>query len=233
MFERLGMEWDGDVIYQSKRSGIYQNALDILGKQELIYPCSCLRKEITDSSMMGISGPIYPGTCPKSPASINNRVYALRIFISDDLIEFDDILQGSYSQKLRNDIDDFVLRRADGVYAYQLAVVVDDAEQNITHVVRGADLLNSTSRSIFLQRLPGYSTPGYLHLPIVTNTLGEKLSKQTHAAQIDLSNALTQLVDALHFLGHKPPIEIIEGDVSSFWQWALVSTGGWIRFPAD
>ncbi len=215
--ERLGMEWDGEVIYQSKRFGIYQEALDVLNEQRLIYPCVCSRKEIADSSIMEINGAIYPGTCLKNPP-LNNKVYALRIRTSDDLIEFDDILQGSYSQKLRNDIGDFILRRADGVYAYQLAVVVDDAAQNITHVVRGADLLDSTPRQIFLQRLLGYSIPGYLHLPIVTNAMGEKLSKQTHAAPIDLSNALMQLVDALHFLGQKPPIEIVEGDISSFWQ---------------
>lgn len=217
--ERLGMEWDGEVIYQSKRFGIYQAALDVLNEQGLIYPCVCSRREVADSSIMGISGAIYPGTCFKNPAP-NNRAHALRIRTSDDLIEFDDRLQGPYSQRLRGDIGDFVLRRADGVYAYQLAVVVDDAEQSITHVVRGADLLDSTPRQIFLQRLLGYFTPEYLHLPIVTNATGEKLSKQTHAAPIDLSNALTQLVDALHFLGQQPPLEMIEGDVSSFWQWA-------------
>lgn len=217
--EKLGMEWDGEVLYQSKRSGIYQNVLDILDKQGLIYPCSCSRREIADSSMIGISGPIYPGTCLKNPVP-NNKAYAMRICTGDDLIEFNDILQGTYSQKLQHDIGDFVLRRADGVYAYQLAVVVDDAAQNITHVVRGTDLLSSTPRQIFLQRLLGYSTPGYLHLPIVTNAMGEKLSKQTNAAPIDLSNALMQLVDALRFLGQKPPIEMVEGDISSFWQWA-------------
>ena len=137
------------MIYQSKRSGIYQNALDILDKHGLIYPCNRSRKEITDSSMMGISGPIYPGTCLKNSVPISNRVYALCIRISDDLIEFDDVLQESYSWKLRNDIGDFVLHRADSVYAYQLAVVVDDAAQNITHVLRGADLLDSTLRQIF------------------------------------------------------------------------------------
>lgn len=115
---------------------------------------------------------------------------------------------------------DFVLRRADGIYAYQLAVVVDDAAQNITHVVRGADLLDSTPRQIFLQQLLGYPTPQYMHLPVVTNALGEKFSKQTNAAPVNITNALPQLVDALHFLGQKPPVEILEGDISSFWQWA-------------
>lgn len=114
----------------------------------------------------------------------------------------------------------FVLRRADGIYAYQLAVVVDDAEQGITHVVRGADLLDSTPRQIFLQRLLGYSTPRYMHLPIVTNAVGEKLSKQTNAEPIDMANVLLQLFKALCFLGQTPPAVILEGDISSFWQWA-------------
>jgi glutamyl-Q tRNA(Asp) synthetase len=117
-------------------------------------------------------------------------------------------------------VGDFVLRRADGIYAYQLAVVVDDAAQNITHIVRGADLLDSTPRQIFLQKLLGYHTPCYMHLPVVTNAMGEKLSKQTNAAPVEIGNAVSQLVDALRFLGQKPPIEILQGDVASFWRWA-------------
>ena len=217
--EQLGLEWDGEIIYQSQRAKIYQDALDALKNKDLIYPCICSRKEVADSSIIGLSGPIYPGTCLKNPVPAN-RVHALRIRTGNDLIEFNDMLRGSYSQRLSSDSGDFVLRRADGMYAYQLAVVVDDAEQKITHVVRGADLLDSTPRQIFLQRLLGYSTPRYLHLPIVTNRTGEKLSKQTDAAPIDLLNALAQLVDALHFLGQKPPMEIMEGDLSAFWQWA-------------
>ena len=217
--ERLGMEWDGDVIYQSQRSDAYQAALDTLNRQGIIYPCICSRKEIADSSMMGVSGPIYPGTCLKNPVPVHGA-HVLRIRTHNDRIEFNDILQGFYSQKLKDDMGDFVLRRADGIYAYQLAVVVDDAEQNITHVVRGADLLDSTPRQIFLQQLLGYSTPQYLHLPVVTNASGEKLSKQTGAAPIDLSNALVHLINALQFLGQNPPIEMSEGTISSFWRWA-------------
>lgn len=218
--ERLGMEWDGDVIYQSQRCEIYQHALHTLDKQGLIYPCICSRKEIADSSIHGVSGPVYPGTCVETPVSLKNRVHALRVRTSSDPIEFKDSLIGAYSQKLKDEIGDFVLRRADGIYAYQLAVVVDDAEQNITHVVRGVDLLDSTPRQIFLQRLLGYSTPSYLHLPIVTNAKGEKLSKQTNATAIDLSSALMQLISALRFLGQDPPAELIDGDIPSFWQWA-------------
>ncbi|PXW85705.1 glutamyl-Q tRNA(Asp) synthetase [Nitrosomonas sp. Nm84] len=217
--ETLGMEWDGDVMYQSQRSEVYRNAVDMLGKLGFIYPCICSRKEIADSSIMGVSGPVYPGTCLRNPAPIN-KAYALRVRTGNDVIEFNDRLRGLYSQRLRDDIGDFVLRRADSMYAYQLAVVVDDAEQQITHIVRGMDLLDSTPRQILLQRLLGYATPSYLHLPVVTNALGEKLSKQTHAAPIDVSNALMQLVNALHFLGQEPPLEMIEGDIASFWHWA-------------
>ncbi len=219
LLERLGMEWDEEVIYQSQRSGAYLEALNILNKQGLIYPCTCSRKEIADSSIIGLNGRVYPGICLKNPASIKN-VHALRIQTNNDPIQFEDILNGTYSQRLKSDVGDFVLRRADGIYAYQLAVVVDDAAQNITHVVRGADLLDSTPRQIFLQQLLGYPIPQYMHLPVVTNARGEKLSKQTNAASINISNALLQLVDAVHFLGQQPPPEILEGDISSFWQWA-------------
>lgn len=217
--ERLGMEWDEEVIYQSQRSEAYLEALNILNKQGLIYPCTCSRKEIADSSIIGLNGRVYPGTCLKNPASIKN-VHALRIQTNNNPIQFEDIINGIYSQRLKSDVGDFVLRRTDGIYAYQLAVVVDDAAQNITHVVRGADLLDSTPRQIFLQQLLGYPTPQYMHLPVVTNARGEKLSKQTNAASINISNALPQLVDAVHFLGQQPPPEILEGDISSFWQWA-------------
>jgi glutamyl-Q tRNA(Asp) synthetase len=115
------------------------------------------------------------------------------------------------------------LRRADGIYTYQLAVVVDDAAQGVTHVVRGSDLLDSTPRQIYLQYLLGYSTPTYMHLPLVTNTQGEKLSKQTRAAAIDISNPVAQLVSALEFLGQNPPAEMVESSLTSFWQWSLAN----------
>lgn len=219
MLEQLGMEWDGEVIYQSHRLQIYQDALDNLSRQGLIYPCICTRKEIADSSILNVNGPIYPGTCSKRTVS-KQQTHALRIRTSNNSIEFSDRLRGTYTQKLRNDIGDFILRRSDGIYAYQLAVVVDDAEQQITHVVRGTDLLASTPRQIYLQQLLSYPTPKYLHLPIVTNEAGEKLSKQTYAASIDVSNGLMQLMSALQFLGQNPPAEIIEGTISSLWQWA-------------
>lgn len=217
--EKLGLEWDEEIIYQSLRSERYQEALNTLNKRNLVYPCICSRKEIADSSIMGLYGSIYPGTCVKNPDAAK-KTHALRIHTTEDLIQFHDIVKGVYCQRLRSEVGDFVLRRADGIYAYQLAVVVDDAAQNITHIVRGADLLDSTPRQIFLQQLLGYRTPRYMHLPVVTNARGEKLSKQTNAAPVDLANALSQLVDALHFLGQKPPMEMLQGDIASFWRWA-------------
>lgn len=218
--EKLGMEWDEEIIYQSHRSGAYREALQILDRQGLLYPCTCSRKEIADSSITGLYGFIYPGTCLNNPASLQNA-HALRIQTHDDVIQFHDGLKGLYTQKLHSEVGDFVLRRADGIYAYQLAVVVDDAAQNITHVVRGADLIDSTPRQIFLQRLLRYPVPQYMHLPVVTNVAGEKLSKQTNAAPVNTAEALKELVDALHFLGQQPPLEILEGDIASFWRWVM------------
>jgi glutamyl-Q tRNA(Asp) synthetase len=218
--DSLGMEWDGEVVYQSQRNEIYQEALVSLNKLGLIYPCTCTRKKIVDSSMMGMSGPIYPGTCRNNRAT-HARPCAWRVKTKRDPIVFQDILSGSICQRLRDEVGDFILQRADNVYAYQLAVVVDDAEQNITHVVRGADLQDSTPRQIYLQQLLGYPMLTYMHLPLVTNHTGEKLSKQTLAAPIDLSNALAQLIAALCFLGQEPPVDLSNGDIPSFWQWAI------------
>lgn len=217
--ESLGMMWDGDVVYQSQRKAFYQEALNSMIKQNLIYPCTCTRKEIADSSELGIIGPIYPGTCRN--ALLSDKPSALRIRTHNKFIQFEDALKGLVKQQLGSDTGDFVLRRADGTFAYQLAVVVDDAEQNITHVVRGADLLDSTPRQIFLQQCLSYPVPSYMHLPVVINSEGKKLSKQTRATPIDLTKTLTQLVAAIQFLGQTPPAELATSNLSSFWQWAL------------
>lgn len=173
---------------------------------------------------MGAEGPIYPGNC-RSGLSIGhaNHPKAWRIKTDDSLIEFEDDLQGKVCQCVKSETGDFVLRRADGIFSYHLAVVVDDAWQGITHIVRGADLLHSTPRQIYLQGLLGYPPPRYLHLPVVVNNQGEKLSKQTRAAPVDLANPLPQLVATLQLLGQRPPDELIEGDIPSFWRWALTN----------
>lgn len=217
--EACGFEWDGEVIYQRRRKSRYQAALDRLIGAGQAYPCACTRREVADSSLKGIEGPVYPGTCR---AGLKGRTArAWRVRVGEATICFDDRLQGRHCQQLSSDIGDFVIRRADGCFAYQLAVVVDDAEQGVTHVVRGADLLVSTARQIHLQTLLGYATPDYLHLPVVLNQAGQKLSKQTLAPALQASNASRDLVAALGFLGLHPPQALQSASAAEILQWAI------------
>ena len=214
--EAYGFEWDGEVWYQGRRRDAYENALDMLREQDAVYACGCTRREIADSSLLGIEGPVYPGTCRAGmPAGRAPR--ALRVRTDGARIEFTDALQGAQRSALDVEIGDFVVRRADGLYAYQLAVVVDDAEQGITEVVRGADLLGSTARQIHLQQLLGLPTPRYLHLPAVLNTAGEKLSKQTFAAALPRANPVQVLWRALEFLGQNPAPDWRMATRADFW----------------
>lgn len=215
--ERCGFEWDGAIVYQSRRLSAYQNALERLQQTGEIYPCACSRREIADSSINGIDGPVYPGTCRQGLAQ--GRIpRALRIRTHDDLICFNDLIQGQICQRLQSEIGDFVLRRADGLFAYQLAVIIDDAELGVTEIVRGADLLSSTPRQIYLQRLLELPTPNYAHLPVLVNAQGQKLSKQTLAPALAAAEPLAALRHAMDTLGHPPPAEI--DTLESFWQWA-------------
>jgi glutamyl-Q tRNA(Asp) synthetase len=197
--EGLGLTWDESVVYQSRRTMPYREALERLKTHT--YWCSCTRREIADSSLgLAADGAqIYPGTCRNGIAP-GKTPRALRIRASGT-VEFTDRLQGKQSQVLERDAGDFVLYRADGQFAYQLAVVLDDAEPGITDIVRGADLLDSTPRQIYLQRRLGYPQPRYLHVPAAMNAGGEKLSKQTGAAPIDVSRRSRELRRALAFLG--------------------------------
>ena len=218
--EAFGFEWDDEVLYQSQRSQHYADAFDALKKQNLVYPCTCTRKEITDSSNQpGIEGLIYPRTCLTHPIK-SNAVPAFRIKTNAQPICFTDLIQSEISQNLSTDIGDFVLKRADGFFTYQLAVVVDDAAQGITHIVRGADLLNSTPRQLYLQKLLALKQPVYAHLPVATNEFGEKLSKQTKAESIDTYSAAQGLCNALTFLGQKPPSDLCTYLPSEIWKWA-------------
>ena len=218
--QRYGFMWDGDVIYQSQRTDLYQQALDLLRDQHLAYPCTCSRKEIADSStLQGIEGAIYPGTCLQHPIKPGVPA-AWRLKTSDTIIGFDDLIQGHLQHNMARDIGDFVVKRADGLFSYQLAVVVDDALQGVTHVVRGADLLNSTTRQIYLQQLLGYTTPVYAHIPLVMNAEGQKLSKQTLAAELPSDNITDVMIAAFRFLPYLPtPPSLIS--VYDLWQWAI------------
>jgi len=215
-----GMRWDDAVIYQSARTDAYHAELHRLRALGLVYPCACSRREIADSAISGIEGPVYPGTC-RAGLAPGKTVRAWRIDVRGADIRFDDAIQGPMHQDLATDIGDFVLLRADHVYAYQLAVVVDDAEQGITDVVRGADLLDSTPRQIFLHKLLKFTPPRYCHVPVAANANGEKLSKQTHAAAVDYARPQAALVPALRFLGQQPPDDLVDANIGEFWNWAL------------
>lgn len=212
----LGLQWDGEVWWQSRRTAAYESACARLGDH--VFPCACTRREIAAAATLTASdgAPVYPGTCRAGlPAGRTARALRLRVPDADDegsRICFHDRWMGDQCQDLAREVGDFVLHRADGFWAYQLAVVVDDAEQGVTHVVRGADLLDSTARQIHLQRLLGYVTPAYLHVPLVNNDQGEKLSKQTGARALDLSDPVRSLQSAAHFLGMPAPEAKQPGD---------------------
>ncbi|MFM9835679.1 MAG: tRNA glutamyl-Q(34) synthetase GluQRS, partial [Methylophilaceae bacterium] len=177
--EAFGFAWDGEVIYQSNRTDAYQEALNVLQQKNLVYQCTCSRKEIADSALTsGLEGKVYPKTCLTHTPRPNIHA-ALRAVTPNQMFRFKDKIQGHINQNLATEIGDFVLKRADRLFAYQLAVVVDDFYQGVTHIVRGSDLLDSTPRQIYLQQLLNFSTPAYAHVPIALNANGEKLSKQT------------------------------------------------------
>jgi glutamyl-Q tRNA(Asp) synthetase len=203
--ERFGMHADETPIWQSRRKARYQQALEQLQPTGLVYPCGCTRKEIADSLLHAHARNTtlaYPGTCRAGLHGKAPRAWRLRVPDGDAaIIGFDDRWQGTQTQNLATEVGDFVLRRADDQWAYQLAVVVDDADAGITHIVRGADLMDSTARQIYLQQCLGVPTPRYLHVPVVTNEHGEKLSKQTGATALDSDRPLAALSAAARHLG--------------------------------
>ncbi len=198
--ERFGLAWDGAILRQCERTAAYQAALETLRAHGLVYRCRCSRREIADSATTGIDGAIYPGTCRAHPPG-QEETCAERFRAASETVAFDDRVQGRVAQDVAREIGDFVVRRRDGLFAYQLAVVVDDAAQGVTDVVRGADLLASTPRQILLQRALAFATPRYLHVPVATDAEGHKLSKQTLALAVDPHDPLPALHAALRFLG--------------------------------
>jgi glutamyl-Q tRNA(Asp) synthetase len=223
--EAHGLLWDGDVVYQSNRIHFYQQALDYLLERGLAYPCSCSRKYLKRHVKMGDYGMIYPGYC-RLGVSDPDKSPAIRLLCDDSPVCFTDRRMGENCQRLQSEVGDFIIKRSDGYFAYQLAVVVDDALQNITDIVRGEDLLGNTCRQIYLQQILGYPTPSYLHLPMVKNKQGQKLSKQTHAPALDNSQASRNLVTALKHLEiflddafyHENPERILEQAILHYTQ---------------
>ena len=186
-----GLEWNEEPVWQSQRTHLYQAALEQLINRQLVYGCTCSRKQIEEALQQAgvILGPhegmVYPGTCRDKLQPLDSS--ALRMMLPNPCtVSFIDRVMGNQSQNLNVAVGDFVLRRADSLFSYQLAVVVDDHLQGITHVVRGDDLLSNTARQNYLQQCLGYPSPKYMHLPIVKDDAGEKLSKQTHAQAINI-----------------------------------------------
>ncbi|HEX4882506.1 MAG TPA: tRNA glutamyl-Q(34) synthetase GluQRS [Casimicrobiaceae bacterium] len=218
-----GFRWDGEVVVQSARTPLYEAALARLVAAGHAYPCACTRRELAPAPV-GVGGErVYPGTCragiPRDRAARTQRAW--RVNVDDAIVTFDDRLQGRETQHLRTDVGDFVVKRADGSFAYQLAVVVDDAAQGVTAVVRGADLLASTPRQIHLQRLLGLPTPTYLHVPVAIDAAGEKLSKQTRARALP-AEPLDALLAAWRFLDQPAP-DGRPASVDAFWRHAHAS----------
>ena len=200
--EAFGFEWDGEVAYQSRRYALYEETLCRLKSAGLVYPCHCSRKDWQAGARRGADGFVYNGHCrhPGQRPALQGKQPAWRIRVPDRIIGFSDGIVGGYAQNLAGDIGDFVLLRADGYWAYQLAVVADDAEQGVTHIVRGQDLLVSTPRQIYLQQCLGVPTPRYAHLPLLTNTQGQKWSKQTLAPALDLNRREQLLRQVFRYL---------------------------------
>jgi glutamyl-Q tRNA(Asp) synthetase len=212
--ERFGLFWDGSVLYQSQRLTAYADALEQLQQQGLIYPCDCSRQEIREL------GGVYNNHCRQRPlAAVAHG--ALRVCVDDFTISFDDRIQGLSHQHLLHECGDFVVLRKDGLFAYQLAVVVDDGFQGVTDIVRGSDLLDSTPRQLYLQQSLGYPRPRYAHVPVAANQAGQKLSKQHFARPLDTGAPSRQLIMALAFLGQAPIVNLEHESVQNILQWAV------------
>jgi glutamyl-Q tRNA(Asp) synthetase len=218
--DRLGFQWDGEVVSQSTRSEHYREALAALAARGAVYECSCSRKDAT-AAVAGDVAPVYPGTC-RGGVRVRGVPTAVRARTQPIVVEVGDRLQGAFAQQLDRDVGDFVVRRRDGWFAYQLAVVVDDHLQGITEVVRGSDLLDSTPRQLYLQSLLSMPHPDYVHLPVVLAADGRKLSKQNGASPISQISPAHALHKAFTFLNQSPPTELRdEHNLDAIWSWAV------------
>jgi glutamyl-Q tRNA(Asp) synthetase len=217
--EAYGLLWDGAVLLQSTRDDAYAAALDVLKAQGQAYPCACTRAQLAQAPRNAEGEILYPGTCRNGlPPGTSARAWRLRVPQGE--VCFHDRIHGDLSQDISREVGDFIVKRADQLFAYQLAVVVDDAWQGVSHVVRGADLLWNTPRQIVLQTLLGLPTPVYAHVPLITNAAGQKLSKQTLAPALPLHGQSAVLAKALTALGHPPPAELDGAEPAELLAWA-------------
>lgn len=218
--EKYGLEWDGAVVYQSQRHAAYETALQRLISSGQAYPCGCSRKDIESVAKAGPNGMIYPGTC-RDGLSADKQPRAVRLRTEDQAITVADRVQGDYTLHIEQEVGDFVIRRADGLYAYHLATVVDDALDGFTEIVRGQDLLSITPQQIYLQQKLGYPTPDYMHLPLLVDANNKKLCKRFGAAAVDDMPQATVLGLIFSSLGLPVDDDILQTDHETRWQWAV------------
>jgi glutamyl-Q tRNA(Asp) synthetase len=210
--ERFGFEWDG-LTRQSERHQLYAEALHRLEARQHTFACTCSRAQLEDELR-------YPGTCRDRPA-MPGVPAAIRLRVDDREIRFTDRIQGTYRQEVAAAVGDIVLKRRDQIFAYLLAVVVDDAAQGITHIVRGADLLDNTPRQIYLQQLLGFAEPCYAHVPVLTEADGAKLAKSRRSVAASADSPLPQLLSVFSLLGLAPPASLGTGSIAAAWAWAI------------
>lgn len=220
--EAFGFEWDDKVLYQSQRFDAYQQVIQQWIDERLLFACSCSRKSlIKENPHFGPLGMIYPGHCRDKKLN-TQQAHSLRLNLQQaGSISFIDDHYGSYSLDLSHQVGDIVIKRIDGIYAYHLAVVIDDAYQQVNHIVRGADLLEVTAIHVYLNQLLKLKDARYLHLPLIKNTDGKKLSKQTGAKAIDITQASIQLFNAIKFLGQVPDKEIVHENPKAILDYAV------------
>ena len=214
--QTLGFIWDGEILYQSSRLEAYETALQQLNTRGLCFCCNCTRPRIQ------ALGAVYDGHCRANKNILDrSEQHAIRIQTANQIIRFGDLIQGKHHQNIELEVGDFVIKRKDNLFAYQLAVVVDDAFQNVTDVVRGFDLIDSTAKQIYLQQQLFVPTPRYAHFPVATNMAGEKLSKQQHASGINVSRSSECLLQAMKFLGLNVDPELTGEPPKILMNWAI------------
>lgn len=220
--EQFGFEWDAEVSYQSRHLKRYAEAVSELLAQKRAYPCSCSRASIMNKTGQAKGVIIYPGFCRSGPLNKSDS-YTIRLCCEEHTIEFTDVIQGKQHSNLLEEYGDFILQRRDSYFSYHLASGIDDAEQQITEVVRGADLLGCTAAQIEVQHALKLPSPQYCHLPIALNKEGQKLSKQSHAKAITPDESTTLLYKTLKFLGQMPPKTLMQASQEEIWSWALAN----------
>ncbi len=214
--EAYKLFWDGPVVYQSANLDLYQEALVNLQNKNLSFNCVCTRANLKQYK-------IYPGFCKDKNLKPDNS--AVRLKTNQSIIKIDDLVQGTKQWNLALDVGDFIIKRKDGLFAYQIAVVVDDAKLGVTEIIRGMDLIDETPKQIYLQQCLGMKTPTYGHVPLATHADGDKLSKQTHAPilKLDKKSISQSIFEVLVFLGQKPPAELAKEEANELWQWAITN----------